>query len=137
MGRSDTSWPRAISCAARALSRRQLPQYMPPAPAVIWRIRTRYLGRPRPSLQRAPDVEVLEQVALVGLVPAHLITRYRAQVEPVEVRCAQHARGKGGVVGDRGDREGRTEARRDLLRANRHDTREGEQELAVGERMVR
>src|SRR6202043_2340713 len=37
-GSSVTSWPRATSSAASALSRRQLPQYMPPAPAVMERI---------------------------------------------------------------------------------------------------
>src|SRR5258708_23358290 len=37
-GSNVTSWPRATSSAASALSRRQLPQYMPPAPAVMERI---------------------------------------------------------------------------------------------------
>src|SRR5579862_604781 len=37
-GSSVTSWPRVMSSAASALSRRQLPQYMPPAPAVMERI---------------------------------------------------------------------------------------------------
>jgi hypothetical protein len=32
------SWPRAISSIASALSRRQLPQYIPAAPAVIDKI---------------------------------------------------------------------------------------------------
>src|SRR5438105_9921062 len=38
-GRSVTSWPRASSSTASALSREQLPQYIPAAPAVIERIR--------------------------------------------------------------------------------------------------
>src|SRR5437870_1017328 len=35
---SVTSWPRASSSTASALSRRQLPQYIPAAPAVMDRI---------------------------------------------------------------------------------------------------
>src|SRR5438093_6744841 len=37
-GTSVTSWPRAISSTASALSREQLPQYIPAAPAVMERI---------------------------------------------------------------------------------------------------
>src|SRR6187397_624277 len=38
IGTSDTSCPRAINSAASPLSRKQLPQYIPAAPAVIDRI---------------------------------------------------------------------------------------------------
>src|SRR5512134_339309 len=83
-GRSRTSWPRSSSSRASALSRRQLPQYMPPAPAVMWRSRTS--GGAREPLQGPPHVEVLEEVALVRLVPAHLPRGQRAEVQPVQVR---------------------------------------------------
>ena len=39
IGSSSTSCPSAISAVANALSRIQLPQYMPPAPAVMYVIR--------------------------------------------------------------------------------------------------
>ena len=43
-------------------------------------------GGAEPALQGAAHVEVLEQVALVRLVPAHLPGRQRAEVQPVQER---------------------------------------------------
>src|SRR6267378_1832365 len=63
-GRSVTSWPRASSSTASALSREQLPQYIPAAPAVMDRIfiaatpRTQRVPR-TPRVQKSGRVENL------------------------------------------------------------------------------
>src|SRR5262245_46957754 len=54
------------------------------------------------GLQSAPRVEVLEQVALVGLVPAHLLRRDRSQVQPLDQRRREQPLDQAEVGGDRG-----------------------------------
>src|SRR5437870_10246490 len=85
-GRSVTLWPRARSSTASALSREQLPQYIPAAPAVIERIFIRasrlapcasYFG----GLERPRAKEELENVAFVRLQPVQLRRRHGAEVQ--------------------------------------------------------
>src|SRR4029453_10001664 len=134
MGSSETSCPRAISSAASALSRRQLPQYMPPAPAVMSRTLTVAPSRGGP-LDRAPLVEVLEQVALGRLVPADPHGGNRAQVHPLHERRRQEPPAQRYVLGDGGQRERRAQDVGQLLGPHLHDRSEREQELAIGQGM--
>ena len=71
---------RAINSAARAMSRRQLPQYTVPAASEIknfhlTKLRNVLRGRSDSSnprwLTRTPRVEMLEEVALMWLIPTH------------------------------------------------------------------
>src|SRR5207247_8957482 len=64
---SVTSWPRASSSTARALSRRQLPQYIPAAPAVTDRILI------------APDSELGEVLSRMDPRIDHQRTRQRGR----------------------------------------------------------
>src|SRR5438552_2376965 len=69
-GTSVTSWPRAISSVASALSRKQLPQYIPAAPAVIERILTRHQS-PVAVIRRAGPLNILvdrlgDRIGLAG-----------------------------------------------------------------------
>ena len=80
-----TSWPRARSSAASALSRRQLPQYIAPAPPVNERIRMRVSGSALRRLERPRAEQEIDDVAFVRLQPVELDGRHRTEVEPVDV----------------------------------------------------
>src|SRR6266852_9868583 len=84
-GRSVTSCPRASSSTASALSREQLPQYMPAAPAVSERIFTRAPASYLRRLERPRAEEEIYQVTLVRLQPVQLRRRHRTDVQPVHV----------------------------------------------------
>src|SRR5713101_602996 len=123
-GRSVTSWPRAISSTASALSREQLPQYMPAAPAVMDRIfielaqrRARLsaerCGSPERlalhiapatlqlrGLERPGTEQELDEVAFVRLQPVQLRGRHRPEVEPIDVHGVDETAAKRGVAGD-------------------------------------
>src|SRR5262245_45133718 len=85
-GISVTSWPLAISSVASALSWRQLPQYIPPAPAVMERIFID--GRPPPlyrrGLERAGAEQEIDDVALVRLQPVELNRRHRSEIQSID-----------------------------------------------------
>ena len=55
-GSSVKSCPRAISSAASALSRKQLPQYIPAAPAVMERTRMGVTARPSGTRARGTGI---------------------------------------------------------------------------------
>src|ERR687884_204525 len=89
MGSNTTSWPRAINSAASALSRRQVPQYMLAAPAVMDRILISIefsSSNGDGALEGAARVQVLEQISLVRLVPVDAGRRHGPQVQPAHVR---------------------------------------------------
>src|SRR3954470_8788598 len=101
-GVSTTSCPLASSSAASALSRRQLPQYIVPAPPVNERILIRYslrsyLGR----LERARAEQKVDDVAFVRLEPVELNRRNRTEIQPVDVHGIHEAPPKVRVIGDR------------------------------------
>src|SRR5260370_14034620 len=85
-GSNVTSWPRATSSAASALSRRQLPQYMPPAPAVMERIFTLSTRAclQRRGLKRACAEQKLDDVAFVRLEPVELDGWNRTEIQSVD-----------------------------------------------------
>src|SRR6476646_6674605 len=95
-GTSVTSCPRASSSTASALSREQLPQYMPAAPAVIERILIRRTLPPeggsyrphgerstsqRRTLERPGTKEEINQVPFVRLQPVQLDGRHRTEIQ--------------------------------------------------------
>jgi len=79
---------------------------------------------------------VLEQVALVRLVPPDARGWDAAEVQAVHMRRRDHAGAKRGIIRDAGDHERDSKARRQRLGRHLDDAGVGKQELAVGERVV-
>ena len=74
------------------MSRRQLPQYIAPAPPVKDRILTRRRRQlTSAAAETTPRVEVLEQVAFVRLIPADLVRLDGAEVQPIDERRSEQA----------------------------------------------
>src|ERR1039457_1034219 len=132
MGSRTMSCPWLFSSAASALSRMQLPQYICAAPAVKAMIFIRLSYR---ALKRPAGVEMVEQVAFVGLIPTDAVRGNRAQVQAAHIGGGEQARDQLAVVRDGGDDKARTERARDLVLAHRHHAGEREEKFAVGQRM--
>src|SRR6187431_1599947 len=106
-GCSVTSWPRASNSAASALSRRQLPQYIPAAPAVMKRIFIRS-GSHRRGLQRARAVQEIDDIAFVGLEPVQPNRGDRAEIEAIDMRRVEERAAQFGFLRDGGADERRS-----------------------------
>src|SRR5262245_8174296 len=149
-----------MSSRASPLSRKQLPQYMPAAPAVIDRIRmapatgcglrawiaggserrsgtsaiwpgARSLRSYRSILIRPRPEEELDDVALVRLTPVELCGRHRPQIEPIDVHGVEEPAAEALVARHRGaDERGADRVEHLRLRAL-HDRREGKHELLL------
>src|SRR5215203_18762 len=87
-------------------------------------------------MKRPARVEVLEEVALVRLIPADDAGRHRPDVEASDEGRLREAADEPLVLGDGRDDEAGAERRGQLLLSDLDDARKGEQELAVGERVV-
>src|SRR3954471_10950484 len=86
-------------------------------------------------MKGSPRVEVLEEVAFVRLIPAHEVGRDRPDVQAPDEGRLREAAYERGVLGDGRDDEARAERLGHRTLRDFDDAREGEQELAVGERV--
>src|ERR1044072_8728713 len=84
----------------------------------------------------SPRGEVLEEVALVRLIPAHEVGRHRPDVPAPDEGRLREAAYERAVLRDGRDDEARPERGGHLVLSDLDDAREGKQELAVGERML-
>src|SRR5689334_22774981 len=87
-------------------------------------------------LEGAARVKMFEQIALVRLVPAHLVCRQRADVETIDTRRRHERLDQLRIFSDGGDDESWTKLRRDVSLIDLHDTRERKQKLFHRERMI-
>src|SRR5713101_5983981 len=147
-GSNVTSWPRATSSAASALSRRQLPQYMPPAPAVMERIfmrRETLPGRtrePRAPLQRRPlkrarAEQKFDDVAFVRLEPVELDGRNRTEIQSIDVNRVDQRATELGPARDRAAHECRPDLLEHLRFRAVHDRDEREHVFLLRDRGLR
>src|ERR1043165_3145373 len=98
----------------------QLPQYIWAAPAVKARI---FIQRTSDgALKSAPGVQVIEQIALVRLVPTDAIGGNRAQVQASDVRRGEQPRDQLAILRDRGYYQAWAKRPRDLILAHGNHT---------------
>src|SRR6202790_1315557 len=149
-GSNVTSWPRATSSAARAVSRRQLPQYMPPAPAVMERIFMYRLTNhdfqlsalsfqrlQRRRLERARAEQELDDVAFVRLEPVELDGRNRTEIQSIDVNRVHQCAAELGPARDRAAHERRADPFEHLRFGAVHDRDEREHVFLLGDRGLR
>src|SRR5690349_8705115 len=88
-------------------------------------------------LESAARVKMFEKIALVRLIPAHLVRRQRADVETIDARRRDERLDQLRVFRDGGDDESWTKLRRNLSLIDLHDARERKEKLFHRERMIR
>src|SRR5688500_15420465 len=126
-GTRCTSCPCASSSAASALSRKQLPQYIPAAPAVIERI----FMEPPPShrLEGPRPEQELDDVAFVRLHPVQAGRRHRPEVEAIDVDGVEQLAPQARRARQRRTHERRTDRFHHLRLGALDDGDEGEHEF--------
>src|SRR5215472_4400334 len=87
------------------------------------------------DLKCPAGVKMIEQIALVRLVPTDLTRRDSAQVEPSYVRRREQPRGEGAIVRDRCDHQAWSQSSRDVLLAHGNHAGIWKQEFTIGQGM--
>src|SRR5262249_10232948 len=81
-------------------------------------------------------VKMFEKIALVWLVPTHLVRRQRADVETIDARRRHERLDQFRIFGDGGNDESWTKVRRNLSLIDLYDARKGKKKLLHREWVV-